>query len=254
MPHARCLRLLLYLVVSLLFLVDPTVQVTITLSSVAFRTHNGPGPCTITTTCTDILPGVCCMHPDLQGAETVTFTRLTMSDIAAVWRVPLDNVTSTAYCGGPVLDSSPGPGTWIWRTPTGADAAEMGLVGSRARGASYISVPRALPPDDKTSKWAMGEGILAMAWGGGSWFGDAKAQSLLGFAGSSGVGPRDVLPRDVRSRKKGKLWARPPLREVFPDLVEINGTRYARDGTSDIMYAATNSGAAPLNLTDLFFG
>ncbi|KAL8805450.1 MAG: hypothetical protein Q9200_005424, partial [Gallowayella weberi] len=251
--HARCLRLLLYLF-SLLFLVDPTVEVTITLSSMAFRWHHVPGTGIITTTCTDILPGVCCMHPDLQGASTATFTQLSMSDIAAVWGPPSVDVPGTAYCGGPVLGSSPGPGNWTWQTRSGADLAEMGMVESRARGASYISVPRSLPPDDKTSKWAMGEGILAMAWGGGSWFGDAKGQSLLGIVGGTGVEPRDIVPRDVRSRKKGKLWARPPLREVFPDLVEINGTRYAGNGTSDVMYAATSSGAPSLNLTDLFFG
>ncbi|KAL8689476.1 MAG: hypothetical protein Q9224_004632 [Gallowayella concinna] len=231
------------------------------MSSIPFRYRHAPGaPAavgTITTTCTNILPGLCCMHPDIQGASTVTFTELVISDIAAVWRVPPVNATTAQqfqYCGGLVLESRPGPGTWIWRPRSGADAAELGLVESRASGASYISIPRALPLDKKTSQWAMGEGILAMSWGGGSWFGDAKAQSLLGVASSTGVGPRSILVRDVRSRKKGKLWARPPMRVKFPDLVEINGTRYAGDGTGDIMYAATDSGGASLNLTDLFFG
>lgn len=180
-----------------------------------------------------------------------------MSDIAATWGVPPVDSSGTnrvSYCSGPMLETRVGPGTWIWRAPSGADAAERGLTGFRASGASYITVPKALPPDGKTSMWAMGEGILAMAWGGGSWFGDPKARSYLGDVATSRVGPRSRLRRDVRSVNKGKLWARRPLKVAFPDVVEIDGTQYAGDGTGDMMYAATDSGGASLNLTALFLG
>lgn len=112
-------------------------------------------------------------------------------------------------------------------------------------GASFIRLPQALPPDPSMYGWMMVEGLLGLAWGGGSWFISEKAKRLLG--GGAGKGRRDI-----RSENKGNLWARSPMRECFPKWIDFNGTRYEDEGVEGKIYK--DGGGQLLNTTGWFDG
>ncbi|KAL9007538.1 MAG: hypothetical protein Q9173_007217, partial [Seirophora scorigena] len=155
-PASIILTLTLLLLTSLL--IPPTTSVSVILASAPY----GIGHAITTTTCTDISPGICCISIDVSGARTARFTHLTVGDIAAVWgpRHPgdVDHSHWAHACANVVLDSRPGPGAWTWASShQGRPAQEV-----RASGASYIVVPKHLPPDEKASAWMAAEGMLAM--------------------------------------------------------------------------------------------
>ena len=203
-------------------------------------------------TCPNIPPGECCQvpqHLDMLGSS-VNFYNLHVTDIAAVWaaRTIMNDHTIKAYirgCSGIVKASGSGPGDWSWRATTDI------LVdwGSRAVGASYITMPATLPPDPSTAKWLMAEGILGLAWGGGKWFASPAAEKLLGRG--SGINHRKKkVPRGIRSAKKGNVYARPPHRGRFPTLIQINGTRYSQTDTGTFVFA--DDVGNQMNLTTWF--
>lgn len=117
-------------------------------------------------TCSNIAPGVCCLSPVPYGygwTWGVTFENLVASDIAAIWDERVGSDQSTPFynrrvggCSGRVLESRVGPGTWQWFNWQANDI--------RPAGASYISLPRSLPPDQKTINALVIEGLLAMVW------------------------------------------------------------------------------------------
>ncbi|KAL8802619.1 MAG: hypothetical protein Q9182_003710 [Xanthomendoza sp. 2 TL-2023] len=203
--------------------------------SAAGPNNNNRNPRTvIIATCPNIPPGECCQAPRRLATlgSSVVFHRLHVTDIAAVWsaRVNRTGFTINAVidgCSGTVSASQPGPGTFAWRAPTDA----LTGWGGRAAGASYITLPAALPPDPGTTNWLMMEGLLGLVWGGGKWFASSAAENLL--AG------RKVGRRSIRSAKEGQVYARPPRRGRYPTLVEIDGTRYHSDRRpdGDFMYA-----------------
>ncbi|KAI4087548.1 MAG: hypothetical protein LQ344_006701 [Seirophora lacunosa] len=222
-------------------LIPPTASVSIKLTS----PPHGIGHAITTTTCTGISPGICCISVDMSGARTARFTDLAVGDIAAVWgpRHPddFDNGHWAHACSNVVLDSHPGPGAWNWASShQGRLAQEV-----RASGASYIVVPRHLPPDEKASAWMAAEGMLGMVWGGGEWFGSLNAKTRWGVPRR-----RSKVRRDVRSVEKGRLWAGPPPRAVWPDLVEMGGKVYRGNGSGPVMVA--DGSGVEVDVTELF--
>ncbi|KAI4278939.1 MAG: hypothetical protein LQ337_000641 [Flavoplaca oasis] len=201
-------------------------------------------------TCPNIPPGVCCrapMHLEPLGSS-INFSNLHVVDIAAVWaqRSITDRHTIKAVvggCSGTITATERGPGDWSWR----ATSDVLRNWGSRAVGASYMTLPATLPPDSSTSKWLMGEGVLALAWGGGKWFATPAAQRLLGRRDSS-ITRRRIAPRGIRSANDGDVYARPPLKGRFPTRIEIDGIKYSHTGT--FMYA--DSARNQINLTHWF--
>ncbi|KAL8911112.1 MAG: hypothetical protein Q9171_003650 [Xanthocarpia ochracea] len=203
-------------------------------------------------TCPDIPPGECCQAPqhlDMLGSG-VNFYNLHVTDIAAVWsaRTIMNGYAIQSFirgCSGNVTASGSGPGDWSWRATSNV------LVdwGSRAVGASYITVPAALPPDPSTEKWLMAEGLLGLVWGGGKWFASSAAEKLLERE-SSIINRKRNVPRGIRSAKKGNIYARPPHRGRFPTLIHINGTRYSQTDTGTFLFA--DDVGNQMNLTTWF--
>lgn len=186
----------------------------------------------MTSTCPDISPGICCRAPTiwLQHYGTITFHGLEALDFAAIWRERYvdnvapdgDQVLPILGCSGRVMETRQGPGTWIW-TPGPLDDV------ASSEGASFFRIPAKLPPDPSTNKWMMVEGLVGLAWGGGNWFISEKAKRVLG-------GGRMKGRRDIRSKEKGNMWARAPMRECFPKWIDVNGTRYEDEGTEGKVY------------------
>ncbi|KAL8927083.1 MAG: hypothetical protein Q9208_002629 [Pyrenodesmia sp. 3 TL-2023] len=210
------------------FFADLTRQVDIAII------HSVPIPgLDMRSTCPGISPGICCRAPPLwsQREGTVIFRGLEALDLAAIWRERWrfnDNtgaMRSIRGCSGSVLESRSGPGIWIW-SPGRLDPVHP-------EGASFIKIPEALPPDPSMYGWMMAEGLLGLAWGGGSWFISEKAKRLLGGVSRKGR-------RDIRSEVKAHLWARSPMRECFPKWIDVNGTRYEDEGTEGKVYKDGN--------------
>ncbi|KAL8890076.1 MAG: hypothetical protein Q9215_002757, partial [Flavoplaca cf. flavocitrina] len=175
---------------------------------------------------------------------------LTIFDIAALFqsrreRSPSGPLIQHDECSGRVVDSRPGPGEWRWhRRREGMDFDSPSI-----HGASYITLPRTLPPDGKAKVWMAVEGLLGLAWGTGDWFINEKVKGALTSSGGGVDG--FVVKRDIRSEKKGRVYSRAPRRRVHPDVLEFGGTRYTEDdGGKGVIY---NDGAGnSLNMTKLF--
>ena len=200
--------------------------------------------------CPNIPPGVCCEapfipNPGLEWISGVTFEGLTAMDIAAIWgprpRFPLSMVTK---CSGRVLDSQMGPGTWDWLAAR-LGRQVPGIIARKAEGASYVTLPESLPPPPVEVPALFIQGILGLVWGGGKWFASPAAERLLG--GKGHPSPK----RDIRSRDKGTMYARPPKVMVVPTFININGTEYIDGGSGNHMYMDHSTGNT-LNLTDWF--
>ncbi|KAL9033795.1 MAG: hypothetical protein Q9180_005759, partial [Flavoplaca navasiana] len=201
-------------------------------------------------TCTNLAPGTCCIAPRGTGADDVHIQHLTMFDIAALFqsrreRSPSGPLILHDECSGRVVDSRPGPGAWRWhRRREGAEFDSPGI-----HGASYVTLPRTLPPDGKAKVWMAVEGLLGLAWGDGDWFVNERVKSAL--MGSGGGFSGFKAKREIRSEKKGRVHSGRPRRRVHPDVLEFWGTRYTEDdGGQGVMYSdgAGNS----LNMTKLF--
>ena len=148
-------------------------------------------------------------------------------------------------CADTVLDSKAGPGEWVWQAAEGPAESIQG-----AAGASFISVPTVLPPDDGTARWMLMEGLLGLVWSGGKWFSSPGAEKMLGHGKMRTRSGSLRYQRDVYSANKGKVYARPPLRVRYPSLIEINGTQYTGGETSDFRY--TDSAGNVVELADWF--
>lgn len=109
-----------------------------------------------------------------------------------------------------------------------------------------------MPPDKETNVWLMAEGMRALVWGGGQWFGSANAKTQYGpwgWMSHKRSLPRRLLRRDVRSAERGNLVATSPPRAVYVDKVEVDGQVYTGDGTRDVMF--TDSKGCKVNITDI---
>ncbi|KAL8804893.1 MAG: hypothetical protein Q9182_002295 [Xanthomendoza sp. 2 TL-2023] len=206
-----------------------------------------------TVTCPHIAPGTCCRAPTqwARGNGIVTFRDLQVGDIGAIFRKRYgvrdptpDREQGTRYsigaCSGSVMASRSGPGDWVWSE---ADVP-IKLNRHRPQGASFISLPKTLPPVEGMSGWMMAEGLLGMSWGGGEWFASEKARRSFGRGN-----PRS-RKRDIRSKEKGEVWVRSPVRECFPSELLVNGTRYLGGVDGDLMYRSTEG--RELNATTWF--
>ncbi|KAL8759596.1 MAG: hypothetical protein Q9199_000640 [Rusavskia elegans] len=212
--------------------------------------------------CSNIAPGVCCRRPPGQQRSVcpVIFNHLTAFDIAAVWSKrrlpsppnaapPQDEVLITA-CSGSVVETGRGPGSWrwlLWDNPVYTTLPE--LERPTIEGASYITLPKALPPDATTANWLHMEGLLGLVWGGGKWFASSAAEAALG---RMTIVPRGVRHRrDIRSSEKGQVYTQNPPRAVYP-VITINGTSYTFNEklAGDGLY--TNDAGEVLNLTKIF--
>lgn len=236
---------------TIFLLIRHTIRVDISLRYQSDPLPNSPNrgvSLPVTATCLNAQPGVCCIFSYV-GATYAYFEHLTAFDIAAVWRYritnPSDFATSplVSACSGRVLESRPGPGDWEWTSE------DMEAV-SRSSGASYITMPRSLPPGEEAKGWMLMEGLLGLAWGGGKWFASPAAERLFGGGGSR-LRPRTRTGRQIiRSAQTGTVHARSPLSMVFPDRVEWNGTTFTKHGMASMMY--TDKTGQVVNLTTLF--
>ncbi|KAI4119248.1 MAG: hypothetical protein LQ345_000842 [Seirophora villosa] len=238
---------------STLILSTSQVDVTINFAPRDFLFHSAEF------TCSDIRPGYCCTLPWMQSLRvrsisdlvlTVRFDHLLAWDIAAVWGVyfPAEHTRDNDGCQGTVGASRAGPGTWEWDVLDQDEGRHFA-----AKGASYISLPRVVPPDTSSKIWLAAEGIVGLAWGDATWFKNSQAQTALidgAAAISSRVTPRSRLKRDIRSPLEGTVWATQPSRPVYPNLLVVNGTAYTDDGAGDPKYRDVTGKV--LDLTEWF--
>lgn len=200
------------------------------------RTFNiaGEAESYIAATCRNLPPGVCCKPPTSFPVVTtsVVFNSLHVSDIAVVWRdgqsVVQGRVHRLTGCSGSVMASRRGPGRWLWRQ-SDVPSAES----HAAEGASYITMPQSLPPNDDTARWLSTQGLLGMVWNGGKWFQTPETERLLGL---SAISTMSKLRRDIRSARKGNAYARSPTRIRYPTYMDINGTRWSELGGAAFLY------------------
>lgn len=179
------------------------------------------------------------------------FANLFALDIAVVWEsrstlsVTGDWRRVTA-CSGRSLDSRQGPGSWL--------RAHRPFQEEPITGASYITLPTTLPPEDGANAWMTMEGLLALAWGGGTWSASAAAQELMRDV-HYGPQPKSQARwrRHIRSKARGSLYARGPIRNIMPDRVEFgNGTILTGDkGRGKGMFVDSGTGGM-INFTELF--
>ncbi|KAL8727366.1 MAG: hypothetical protein Q9181_005742 [Wetmoreana brouardii] len=222
----------------LIFLSVPTFQVDIINYASGFRNI-----------CPGIPPGVCCLRPIYTSnpSHRVEFSHLLAGDIAITWSERQVEGTSGRInrCSGRVRETKNGPGSWTWSTNYLAD---------RAYGASYITLPKAVPPDDATARWLSAEGLLALGWGGGKWFSSEASQQRTELFLLAPFMPS--RRRDVRSHLRGNAVYGSPPRWVYSSIVEVNGTDYMKEGSlntdelhTSLVYKDRNGRV--LNLTEL---
>ncbi|KAL8639537.1 MAG: hypothetical protein Q9228_003440 [Teloschistes exilis] len=250
---------LLKIVPLFLSLAATTLAVDITIGYQNSRSGRIPQAQFLQFKCPNIRPGYCCALPrltsvfttwDLDLTAAVKFERLVVTDIAAIFGVvyPNEPNANNNGCLGQIGPTRQGPGTWSWRNPDRDQ--RRGLA---ARGASFISLPRRLPPDASANKWMALEGILGLVWGDGKWFSNTAAErrfSMDPSAGGSWVSPRKRVKREVRSAEGGRIYARPPSRWVYPSLIEVNGTSYKNEGALGTAAYVDATGIV-LNLSDV---
>lgn len=110
-------------------------------------------------------------HMAHSQAPPLSSTHLTAFDTAAVWRErplpvsPKPRLVSAAMrgCSGSVVSSGRGPGTWRWSmndVPESTPYSDWPTL----QGASYITLPKALPPDATTANWLSMEGLFGLVW------------------------------------------------------------------------------------------
>ena len=85
----------------------------------------------------------------------------------------------------------------------------------------------------------MAEGMLALAWGGGSWVSE-YARNLPSL-------PK-LRSRGIISKNKGTFYAAPPPRWVYADMITLNGTEYTNHGHGGLVYQSGEG--AILNFTE----
>ena len=227
-----------YFRILFLFLSIPnhTVQVDITMSRPpsVWDNHQGVGThgYASSVTCRNVLPGHCCTTPvgpacvSRHGASA-EFTNLLAGDIAAVWNDPV--LTPSQGCDRSIVDTAHGPA----RSRVFQSSSSLFPI----TGASYITVPKVLPPSESVSQWLMAEGMLALVWGGGYWV----SKHARNFPTTK------LTPRGITSKNKGTFYAKPPPRWVYADLITVNGTEYTNHKHGGLVYES-NAGAV-LNLT-----
>ena len=246
--------------ISLIRLIFPLLTLTVCSQQVDITLLGHFGTSLIRVECPKIAPGTCCRTPNRyegpQGYSHVFFRDLKEQEIASIWVPYLPDGDEDADffgpnwrdwrvgCSGRVTASKIGPGTWSRQMITDGRGTDELAVG-----ASYIMLPRSMPPDPKINPWLEKQGILGFAWGDIKWPTSLAAQKLI--AGRSSLPGRKVR-REIRSSLKGYVYITSPRRQVYPTLMTVNSTLYTSiEGTDDFMYAESGTGNT-LNLTDWF--
>jgi len=148
---------------------------------------------------------------------------LLIGDIGAIWAIRDQGGQFVRGCSGQITGTRVGPiRRWDLRLNTEFHPASFS-------GASYISLPKSLPPSEADSQWLTAEGLRGLVWGGGKWFANQVGPSSL----SSQPFRRK---RGVISENKGTVYATAPSLWRYPDFIMVNGTNYTDDGRGDLVY------------------
>ncbi|KAL8811622.1 MAG: hypothetical protein Q9223_000135 [Gallowayella weberi] len=194
--------------------------------------------------CSDHPPGVCCQgrllpfgNPDqvpFRNYRVAQFWGLMPQDEAAVYQ-PRGGVNwqpGVQYngCSGRPVDTKFGPGDW--------QHPEQGTSNVILSGASYLRLPPRVPGDE--AAWVEKEGVLGMVTASSTWTAKGAgslAQRLIAQAEASLKGGGSNLPkRDIRSREKGTVVAKPPRVSVWADVIVLNGTYYKEESVGSPIY------------------
>ncbi|KAL8688745.1 MAG: hypothetical protein Q9218_005421 [Villophora microphyllina] len=224
MTHPLSLRV----VFGLLFVVQCTYQVDVTISSGTLNhIHNE-------IRCSNLLPGECCYHYNYAQFISVIFNNLQVGDVTAVWERRTTDRELIGECSGTPLQTGVTPGTWRYDWTVSLDGPYIASFGPS--GASYVRLPPQLPPGQAEANWLNIEGMKALVWGGGAWI--TRASNTLGLR-SNDVEIQPSGPQISKNRafyKGGKFYASPPPRTRFPDSITVNGTTYTAHENSGLVY------------------
>lgn len=192
--------------------------------------------------CRDLAPGVGCRAPFrprshgryVSDQETigVTIKNLRATEIAVVWQGRGGNgpgflpKNAIGDCSGTVAQTLVGPAHSAFFGNMDAGGGPRGYFYT---GASYIVMPKTLPPDARTAMFLMAEGMLGLVWGGGSWF--SPQAKTVGIPGATRKSRRGRV-----SGLEGTVYSGPPPRWRYPDSVTLDGTKYESTNTSALDY------------------
>lgn len=196
--------------------------------------------------CSNLLPGVCCLaippqsqriypgdtYPDYPWS--VEISSLFANEIAAVWEKRGD---IEGCSGRPARTMIAPPSSFLTAY---YDHWGTGLY-KKFTGASYILLPKTLPPAGSSSLWLGAEGVLALAWGGGEWVSERGREAAL--TGGGGLKRRSMNPNEATAYLAAPAWWR------YPDVITINGTDYLSGNTSALDYHDVDGHV--VNLTSL---
>ena len=212
--------------------------------------------------CPNHPPGVCCLsvNPnDYFPFQIAEFQHLLLGDIAVAWMarsaITHDDVREDpiAGCSGIIAETRQGPGSWHFQYSTWLEQAlvsgdaQRNVYGSVTYGnanhrgvdagvvgASYISIPLEPKTDPDTNKHFMleAQGIRGLAWGGGKWFADGFSMDAM-----SSALPRMLQRRYIQWPSQGTVYAKAPVRGVYPFTIIVNGTRYTHDEKGSLTYS-----------------
>lgn len=195
-------------------------------------------------TCSGLPPGYCCLIPVGLHHSFPAFFPLAVSigplhvrDLGVVFEAR-GNLGGCATL--PPVKRFTGPGTFIVRN----DPVPPRTEPYRFTGASYVTLPNAVPADITTSELLAAQGLLGLATGGATW--SAPNTKWKQFPG-----PRDKSRRDIIRGHKGNAYAGPPPQSRYPDIITINGTDYHSTNTSALNYQSADG--QPLDTADLGF-
>ncbi len=103
----------------------------------------------------------------------VVMEHLLIGDIGAIWAIRDQGGQFVRGCSGQITGTRVGPiRRWDLRLNTEFHPASFS-------GASYISLPKSLPPSEAESQWLTAEGLRGLVWGGGKWFANQVGPSSL---------------------------------------------------------------------------
>ena len=158
----------------------------------------------------------------MQEQWAVTVKNLRAMEIAAIWQAR-----------GQIGDCSGRPGRTLVGPAASAYFHAMDGGGGQGdwkfTGASYIILPKTVPPDGRTAMFLMAEGLLGLVWGGERWF--SEQAKIRGIPGATRKGRRGIV-----SELEGTVYSGPPPRWRYPDSVTVDGIKYRSANTSALEY------------------